>query len=173
MELLNINILFQHKTYTALYDSGQFGHDEVSIAVADGMALFCPRASSTMMMSSNGNFFPRLLALCEGDPPVTGGFPSQRPVMPSFDVFFDLRLNDRLSKQSGRRWLETQSRSLWRHCIENHNTVGQSVQISNQLGVCQRSGIITVISHEFHGVSDCRPPECLFNVLFGLTSKKH
>ena len=32
--------------------------------------------------------------------PVTGGdgFPSQRPVTLSFDVFFDLRLNKQLSK---------------------------------------------------------------------------
>ena len=30
---------------------------------------------------------------------VTGGFPSQRPVTQSFDVFFDLRLNKRTSKQ--------------------------------------------------------------------------
>ena len=51
-----------------------------------------------------------------GLPPVTGGFPSQRPVTQSFDVFFDLRLNKRLSKQSGRRWFEMASRSLWRHC---------------------------------------------------------
>ena len=33
-----------------------------------------------------------------------------------FDVFFDLRLNKRLSKHSRRRWFETPSRSLWRHC---------------------------------------------------------
>ena len=43
------------------------------------------------------------LALCEGNPPMTGGFPSQRPVTRSFDALFDLRLNKRLSKQSGRR----------------------------------------------------------------------
>ena len=34
----------------------------------------------------------------------------------SFDVFFDLRLNKRFSKQSRGRWFETPSRSLWRHC---------------------------------------------------------
>ena len=34
----------------------------------------------------------------------------------SFDVFFDPRLNKRLSKQLRRRWFETPSRSLWRHC---------------------------------------------------------
>ena len=37
-----------------------------------------------------------LLSLCEGNPPVTGAFPSQRPVTRSFNVFFDLRLNKRL-----------------------------------------------------------------------------
>ena len=46
--------------------------------------------------------FSALLAICEGNPPVTGGFPSQRPVTRSFDVFFDLRLDKRLSKQSRR-----------------------------------------------------------------------
>ena len=40
----------------------------------------------------------RLLTLCEGNTPVTGGFPSQRPVTRSSGVFFDLRLNKRLSK---------------------------------------------------------------------------
>ena len=45
---------------------------------------------------------------------VTGGFVSERPVTRSFDVFFDLRLNKRLSKQPGSRWFETLSRSLWR-----------------------------------------------------------
>ena len=39
--------------------------------------------------------FSALLALCEGNPPVTGGFPSQKPVTRIFDVFFDLRLNKR------------------------------------------------------------------------------
>ena len=43
-------------------------------------------------------------------------FPSQRPVTRSFDVFFDLRLNRRLSKPSRRRWFETPSRSLWDQC---------------------------------------------------------
>ena len=59
--------------------------------------------------------FSALLALCAGNSPVTGEFPSQRPVTRSFEVFFDLRLNKRMSKQSRRRWLETPSRSLWRH----------------------------------------------------------
>ena len=40
---------------------------------------------------------------------------AQRPVTRSFDVFFDLRLNKRLSKQSWSWWFETLSRPLWRH----------------------------------------------------------
>ena len=47
---------------------------------------------------------------------VTGEFPAQRPVRRSFNIFFDLRLNEQLSKQSWGWWLETPSRSLWRHC---------------------------------------------------------
>ena len=43
--------------------------------------------------------FPRLLTICAGNSPVTGEFPAQRPVTRSFDVFFDQRLNKRLSKQ--------------------------------------------------------------------------
>ena len=39
------------------------------------------------------------MALCEGNSPVTGEgkFPSQKTVTRSFDVFFDVRLNKRLS----------------------------------------------------------------------------
>ena len=59
--------------------------------------------------------FSALLARCEGSSSVTGEFP-QRPVTRSFDVFFDLRLNKRLGKQSWRRWFETLSPSLRRHC---------------------------------------------------------
>ena len=44
--------------------------------------------------------FSALLALCAGNSPVTGEFPAQRSVARSFGVFFDLRLNKRLSKQS-------------------------------------------------------------------------
>ena len=44
--------------------------------------------------------FTALLAICAGNSPVTGEFPAQMPVTRSFDVFFDLRLNKMLSKQS-------------------------------------------------------------------------
>ena len=60
--------------------------------------------------------FSALLALCEGNPPVTGGFPLQRPVTRNFNVFFVRRLNNRLSKYSRHRWFETPPCLLWRHC---------------------------------------------------------
>ena len=72
------------------------------------------RQHKLSLTSSNGNI-SALLAFCGGKPPVTGGFPSQRPATRSFDIFFDLRLNKRVSNQSRRRWFETPSRSLWRH----------------------------------------------------------
>ena len=56
-----------------------------------------------------------LLALCAGNSPVPGEFPSQRPVTRSFDVIFDLRLN--------KRWVNNREagdlrrhRAHWRHC---------------------------------------------------------
>ena len=41
--------------------------------------------------------FSALLAICAGNSPVPGEFPTQRPGTQSFDVFFDPRLNKRLS----------------------------------------------------------------------------
>ena len=48
--------------------------------------------------------FSTLLAICAGNSPASGEFPGRRPVTRSFDVFFDLRLNKWLRKQS-RGWL--------------------------------------------------------------------
>ena len=59
--------------------------------------------------------FSALLAICAGNSPVTGEFPTQRPETRSFDVYFDLRPKERLSKQWWGWWFETLSRSLWRH----------------------------------------------------------
>ena len=38
--------------------------------------------------------FSAQLAICAGNSPVTGEFPTQKPVTRSFYVFFDLRLNN-------------------------------------------------------------------------------
>ena len=66
------------------------------------------------MTSSNGNIFRATGPLC-GEFTGPGEFPTQRPVTRSFDVYFDLRLNKRLSKQPWGWWFETLSWSLWRH----------------------------------------------------------
>ena len=68
-----------------------------------------------MMTSSNGNIFRVTGPLC-GEFTGPGEFPAQRPVTRSFGVFFDLRLNNWLSKQSLGWWFETPPWSLWRHC---------------------------------------------------------
>ena len=81
------------------------------------------------MTSSNGNIF-RVTGPLYGEFTVTGEFPSQRPVTRSFDVFFDLCLKKRLSKQSWGWWFETPSRSLCRHRNEMLNTRGK--QCSSQ-----------------------------------------
>ena len=60
--------------------------------------------------------FSALLALGEGNSSVTSYSPSQRPVTRNFAVFFDVHQNKRLSKQLRRRWFETPSHPLWRHC---------------------------------------------------------
>ena len=57
--------------------------------------------------------FSALLALCEGKPHITWIHLTK-----ASDVFIDLLLNKWLSKYSRRRWYETQSCSLWRHCNE-------------------------------------------------------
>ena len=44
--------------------------------------------------------FSALLAICAGNSPATAELPAQSPVTRSFDIFFDLSLNKRLSKQS-------------------------------------------------------------------------
>ena len=72
-----------------------------------------------MMTSSNGNIFRVTGPLC-GEFTGPGEFPTQRPVTRSFDVFFDLRPNKRLSKQWRGWWFETLSCPFWRHRNEEN-----------------------------------------------------
>ena len=57
-------------------------HKELAIKLQD-----------SIMTSSNGNIFRVTGPLC-GEFTGPGEFPTQRPVTRSFDVFFDLRLNN-------------------------------------------------------------------------------
>ena len=74
-----------------------------------------------MKTSSTGNIFRVTGPLC-------WEFPAQRSETRSFDIFFDLRLNKQLNKQSWGWWFETLSRSLWRHC--KASSPGQSSFVS-------------------------------------------
>ena len=60
--------------------------------------------------------FSAWLDICAGNSPVTGEFPSQRPVTQSFDILFDLHLNKRLNKQWWGWWFEIPSGPIWRYC---------------------------------------------------------
>ena len=91
-------------------------------------------AHGFFMMSSNGNIFRVTGPLC-GEFTGPGEFPTQRPVTQSFDVFFDLRLNKRLSKQPWGWWFETLSWSLWRHCNVVNQLHMDSLQIWFNLNI--------------------------------------
>ena len=77
-----------------------------------------------------------LLAICAGNSPVPGEFPTQRPVTRGFDVFFDLRPNKRLSKQPRGWWFETPSWSLWRHRNGTQGIRLSNVHYVNQTVYC-------------------------------------
>ena len=93
------------------------------------------------MTSSNGNIFRVTGHLCR-EFTGSGEFPVQRPVTRSFDVFFDLPLNKRLSKQSWGWWFETLSRPLWCHC-------NVTVKFGRGLAVLPRDYAHDSVSSEF------------------------
>ena len=71
---------------------------------------FVCRASRITWWRHEMETFSALLDLCAGNFPHRGQWRG---------AFFDLRLSKRLNKESRRRWFETPSRSLWRHCNES------------------------------------------------------
>ena len=90
--------------------------------------------------------FSALLAICARNSPVPGEYPAQRPVTRSFDVFFDMRPNERLSKQCRGWWFETSSSPLWRHCngsrdvkVMCYPNVIAHQSTNNALGHCAHS----------------------------------
>ena len=92
--------------------------------------------------------FSALLVICAGNTPVPGEFPAQRPMTRSFDVFFDLCPNKRLSKQSRRWWFEMPLHPLWRHCNGSMRSL-VLMQYYNSLFIlqmkCHVKSICTVI----------------------------
>ena len=121
-------------TSQAIISSQNYAHATTTLPCAK----FCSDHFTTIWMRAKWNFyriwitkivstwwrhqmetFAALLAICAGNSPVPGEFPAQRPMTRSFDVFFDLHLLKRLSKQWWGWWFETLSHPLWRHCNEN------------------------------------------------------
>ena len=92
-----VSLLWTHKTRCVL----KIVWHKNWLSVAEVSFPQCRSPTTTedsMMTSSNGNIFRVTGPLC-GEFTGPGEFPTQRPVTQSFDVFFDLRLNKRLSKQ--------------------------------------------------------------------------
>ena len=69
---------------------------------------------SLMMTTSSGNIL-RVTDSLWGESTGHRRFPSQRPLARSFDVFL-WSAPEQTTGQSRRRWFETTSHSLWRHC---------------------------------------------------------
>ena len=89
--------------------------ETIGVQLASTRRLWHKILQCAILTSSNGNIFRVTGPLC-GEFTGPGEFHTQRPVTRSFDVFFDLRLNKRLSKQPWGWWFETPSWSLWRQC---------------------------------------------------------
>ena len=92
--------------------------------------------------------FSALLAFYAGNSPVTGEFPAERPVTLSFDVFFDLRPDEQLSKHWRRRGFEKPSQSLWRRC--NNFVIGDGIfngSVCSQIWVAIRSTKLNTTAH--------------------------
>ena len=135
--------------------------------------------------SQQMEIFSALLALCECNPPVTGGFTSQRAVAGSYDVFFYLRLN----KQTRRRWFETTSRSLWRPCnvlgLMDYLLFLMEIHMHMQIQLiaiprCLINSVSIQVCFDAlqqrhngrDGVSTHKPHDCWLNRLFRRRSKK-
>ena len=131
--------------------------------------------------------FSVFLTLCVGNS-VTGEFPSQRPVTRSVDVLFDLRLNERLSKQDAgdfrRHRTDYDVTVMVKLSVENQfilTLMKLSRHYTNQELVMLRPISCTTINVCIHradkfalrwrhygrdSVSNHQPHECLLNCLF-------
>ena len=103
------------KTNSVSQDKWQ-SHSNFSLNICINMINDTPSYFVQSWWRHQMETFSASMALCAGNSPVNSEFPTQRPVTRSFDVFYDLCLNKRLTKQSRGWWFETPSRSLLRHC---------------------------------------------------------
>ena len=126
-----------HQAITWTNDDGDLGPDRMSLG-QNGLMLYGLITYYSLVIIGPGNgflpsghqtsawhdcvikwkHFPHYWPFVRGIHRVPGEFPAQRPVTRSFDVYFDLCLNKRLSKQWWGWWFETLLCPLWRHCNE-------------------------------------------------------
>ena len=92
--------------------------------------------------------FPRYWPFVRGIHRTPVNSPHKGPVTRSLDVFFDLLLNKRLSKQSWGWWFETPSCPLWRHCNGNYVS-DQSAWWYQGWGAVSDLSLISDLSQEF------------------------
>ena len=132
------------------------------------------------MTSSNGSIF-RVTGPLYREFAGPGEFSALRPVTRSFDVFFDLCLNKRLSKQSWGWWFETPSRPLWRQRNDNMLHIVSIVHTNHvYFTLCERplefhdhpEVSLQWRHNERDGVSNHRRVDCLFIRLFRYRLKK-
>ena len=117
---MHVYIYIYMYTYISTYRNGPFESVYLFVSTFEHSPLFpwlcfgavsqsCLKTRQITWWRHEMDPFSALLAICAENSPVPGEFPTQRPVTRSFDVFFDLRLNKRLSKQS------------WGWCLRRHS----------------------------------------------------
>ena len=170
----------------------QAGYDEPipRREAGSSVLLFYLPASITMLMKNSIPWWRHrmetisaLLAICVGNSPVPDEFTTQRPVTRGFDVYFDLRPNKRLSKQSWGRWFETQSRPLWRHRNDvipchvlerpdryNHSHAKVLILhlISNKLLVCEKHEPTPLSQSTQHLPTWREPANCMGDFIYSV-----
>ena len=112
---LNIETLPRSKPICLPEISFSCHNTETEMSISPCCRQWLHRKLSFAWWNHHMETFFALLALCVGNSPVTGEFPTQRPVTRNFVFFHDLRLNKWLSKESWGWWFETLSRPVWRY----------------------------------------------------------
>ena len=111
----------------------------------DMTLVIVPKLFSNTWWRHQMETFSALLALCAGYSPVTGEFPSQRPVTQSFDVFIDL------SWKNG--WINSgEAGDLRRHCAHYDVTVMHNSLVNQQLILTNAFESLKNTINRYHGM---------------------
>ena len=138
---IHLKMGYQKRTSTGTHSSNEWQRLERMVGYQWSSPVVTNRLCTTFLSMwtwwrHQMETFSALLAICAGNSLVSGEFPTQRPVSQSFDVFFYLRLNKRLSKQSWAWWFERPLCSLWCHC----NEIKHCLAITTQACLLQKHG---------------------------------